>query len=106
MNKNYYSNDIILLVWQKGITVPGYKPEEYRKDEAGAWISFADYGNTNSIYGWEIDHIIPQSRGGGDNLSNLQPLQHENNRAKGDNYPTYNAAVTSHGNKNVHYSRT
>jgi 5-methylcytosine-specific restriction endonuclease McrA len=50
-------------------------------------MKFDDYGITDSKHGWEVDHIIPVSKGGTDDLSNLQPLQWDNNRKKGDTYP-------------------
>lgn len=43
----------------------------------------SEHGATNK-HGWEIDHIRPVVAGGNDDLSNLQPLQWENNRKKGD----------------------
>jgi 5-methylcytosine-specific restriction endonuclease McrA len=36
---------------------------------------------------WQIDHKRPLSKGGTDDLRNLQPLQTETNREKGDKYP-------------------
>jgi hypothetical protein len=39
-------------------------------------------------YGREIDHINPITKGGPDELSNLQPLQRENSRHKGGNWPS------------------
>ena len=103
MKNSYFSDDIILMVWRKGKVVLGYDSSKYRQDEAGAWIAFDHYGNTDSDFGWEIDHIYPKSKGGSDRLDNLQPLQHQNNRAKGDSTTGYRPAVTSQGNKNVNY---
>ena len=96
-NKNFYGNAFnsatVELVWQKGIIITGYDPNVYRKDTCGAWMRKDAYGNTNSDYGWEIDHIRPKSRGGTDELSNLQPLQWENNRHKGDDYPQWSCKI-------------
>ncbi|MDZ8089960.1 MAG: HNH endonuclease domain-containing protein [Nostoc sp. DedQUE12b] len=83
----------IELVWRKGQPILGYNPNEIRKDSCEAWIKRADYGNTNSQWGWEIDHDYPVSKGGSDDLRNLQPLQWENNRHKSDSYPYWQCAV-------------
>jgi len=44
-------------------------------------------------WGWEIDHKKPVANGGTDDLDNLQPLQWENNRHKGDNWPNWDCKV-------------
>ncbi len=98
-NSNSYGRNFdqatIELVWRKGQPIPDYNPNEIRKDLCGAWIKRDNYGNTNSQWGWEIDHNHPVSKSGSDDLGNLQPLQWQNNRHKGDSYPYCDCAIRS-----------
>lgn len=71
-------------VWKKGKPIQGYDISLWCRDCYGATINYSDHGDINSKYGWEIDHIVPKAKGGSDDLINLQPLQWENNRKKGD----------------------
>lgn len=103
------TEDLKKEVWEKGLKVEGYNPDEYRKDACGAWIIFSQYGDRDSFFGWEIDHIYPQSvlrekkvlEEEIDNIENLRPLNWMNNDSKGTDYPVYHAVVTSDGDKNV-----
>ncbi len=74
-------------VWNKGIIEIHKDKDVWRLDICGNTIKYSEHGNTNSDYGWEIDHINPSANGGSDDLTNLQPLQWKNNRQKGDTYP-------------------
>ncbi|WP_291530154.1 HNH endonuclease [Bacteroides sp. UBA939] len=88
-------------IWEKGIIVEGYNEDLYRQDFAGAWISRDAYGDTDSMFGWEIDHVYPTVRGGKNHIENLRPMNWRNNRSKGDDYPQYIAEITSENNKNI-----
>ena len=94
-----FTDEKIEEIWKKGTIVSGNKPNEFRKDQCGAWIARNQYGNRKSKYGWEIDHITPQSNNGGDENSNLRPLQWQNNMAKSDGRLV--CAIVSKGVENV-----
>ena len=77
-------------VWLKGRPMPDkdehgrprWPPDVWRRDAFDNAIRHDDYGNRDSDYGWEIDHIVPVSRGGTDAISNLRPLQWSANVAR------------------------
>lgn len=104
------TNELKRSVWEKAQIVDGFNSDMYRKDPCGAWIAWDKYGVQDSVYGWEVDHIYPQSlleeRGFDEDaindIRNLRPMQHENNASKSDDYPSYTAVITSEGNKNVY----
>jgi len=70
-------------VWEKAIPIHEENPSQKRNDKCGALIAKASYG-METRFGWEIDHIIPVSKNGRDNIENLQPLHWKNNRSKAD----------------------
>lgn len=73
---------IIEAVWTKGRVIFGYDRNVWRQDDYGGYMRRSDYGNRDSEYGWEIDHIVTIANGGTDDLSNLRPLYWRNNVAR------------------------
>lgn len=103
-----YSKELRDKIWEKGISVEGYDSKIVRKDACGAWIIHDLYGDKETMFGWEIDHIFPESKlkelGKSDKASefiNLRPLNVANNVSKSDSYPEYKATLTSDGEKNI-----
>lgn len=89
----------IQIVWEKGKIVPKYDKDLYRKDQCDAWIKRDQYGKRNTSYGWEIDHIKPDSKEGSDTPSNLRPLHWKNNASRQDG--RLKTVVTAEGNHNI-----
>lgn len=94
-----FSDLQIQSVWEKATVVDNNDPDLFRKDVCSAWICRSDYGNRDSEWGWEIDHITPVSKGGSNNITNLQPLHWKNNAAKADG--RIQCVVISSGIRNI-----
>ena len=58
-------------------------------DFAGRKMVKGAYGDRNSEFGWNLDHILPQSQGGKDTPSNLICCHILNNDEKADKFPTF-----------------
>lgn len=95
-----FTDEQIKIAWEGAQVVAGYNSDKYRKDACGAWIAWDKYGNQDNLYGWQVDHIYPKSKGGNEHPLNLRALHCKNNLSKGDDYPSYYGEVTSEGNTN------
>ncbi|MCG8508304.1 MAG: HNH endonuclease [Rhodospirillales bacterium] len=95
-----FDSGVVAAVWDKATYVnEANEKKGFRKDQCGAWINRSDYGDRNSKWGWEIDHVTPVSKEGPDDISNLRPLHWENNVAKSDDQLV--CVVTSKSTQNV-----
>ena len=52
------------------------------QDVCGATIKRNKYADFEDDQGWDVDHIFPRAFGGGNEATNLRPLQWVNNRTK------------------------
>jgi hypothetical protein len=71
-----YDREVIDRVWSYAQVVAGNDPAVWRKDEGGAWIHRAEYGNRRSEFGWEIVECGFLTRGQG--VAALRPMQWQN----------------------------
>lgn len=61
------------------------------KDFTGRAIAKGAYNDRNSEFGWNVDHILPQSRGGKTADYNLIICHISTNDEKADKFPVFNA---------------
>ncbi len=60
-------------------------------DFAGREIAKASYNDRNSNFGWNVDHILPESRGGKTADHNLICCSIKTNDEKADRFPAFKA---------------
>ncbi len=78
-----YTLEKLQKIWDKGTPIQGYDAGIWRRDAYGTAMKWPEYGQQTQN-GWNVDHILPESKGGGEDLSNLRPLQWENNAKRQD----------------------
>lgn len=92
-----FTDEQLNEIWVKGLIDSRFDPNLIRKDACGAWMVRGRYNDRNSPFGWEVDHIYPESKLKDlevpneliDNMVNLRPLNWKNNVSKGSDYPHY-----------------
>ena len=104
-----FSKQEIEDVWSQGLIIEGWNPDIVRQDAAGAGILREKYGDHDSIFGWDIDHIYPQNELEKlnvpqeliNNRINLRPMNWKNNISKSNDYPEYRSVLKSSDKTNV-----
>ncbi len=70
---------IILKIWRKGEIIFDINPDIIRRDLYGDWIKKDDYNNPDSVYGWVIFQLEPESMNGNTTGAELFPVNYRNN---------------------------
>ena len=79
----YTSSNCKDRVWELAKPIQGKDKNLFRADPYNNQLYKPSYGK-DTKQGWNIDHIVPQSKGGSDNIRNLQALQSNLNKSKGN----------------------
>jgi hypothetical protein len=74
--------------WEASRIAYGRDPFWWRVDWLGRLMHRMEYGNRQSEYGWEVDHVWPKSLYGSDNAANLEATNWRTNAAKSDRTPS------------------
>ena len=85
-NKMVINRATAMLLWNKS-----FGKSSKAKDFAGREMLKAAYDDRGSKYGWNIDHILPKSRGGKTTESNLICCHIKTNDEKADKFPCFTA---------------
>lgn len=80
------NKETAMRLWSKS-----FGKETKVRDFAGREIAKGAYNNRNSEFGWNVDHILPQSRGGKTADYNLVVCHILTNDEKADKFPVFNA---------------
>lgn len=79
-----YNDEQIEIIWRKGRIIPNFDQNVWRWDDIGNVMFKSAYGQMENKYGWNVDHIVPQSMGGLDVIENLRPLNCYTNSVRQD----------------------
>ena len=85
-NAMIINRETAMSLWNKS-----YGKSNKIKDFAGREMVKAAYNDRNSDYGWNLDHILPQSKGGKTTESNLICCHILTNDEKADKFPCFSA---------------
>ena len=78
------NRETAMRLWSKS-----FGKETKVKDFAGREIAKGAYNDRNSEYGWNVDHVLPQSRGGKTADYNLVCCHISTNDEKADKFPCF-----------------